>query len=89
MGSIMESKKSDPDSGISKNDDEEFFDAPRSTNIAVKNINYFLPADDHRKIKLHAVEKQTTLQAIMAEAMQMYFDRHGLGQMRRAKSYRK
>lgn len=55
----------------------------------VRNINYFLPADDHRKLKIHAVQREMTLQSIMSEALQLYYDKYNLGEVGRAKTYRR
>ena len=85
---MMEKKDPDSDSTISRSDRAQN-DSPQCPEASIRNINYFLPAHDHRKIKMHAVERGITLQAIMAEALQLYFDKHGLGRVGRVKTYRK
>ncbi len=56
---------------------------------AIRNINLFLSADDHKVLKRHALETERSIQSVMTEALSDYFRRHGLGELTLVKAYRK
>jgi hypothetical protein len=43
---------------------------------------------DHRMLRMHSIEKDKSLQSIMAEALNLYLEQHGLGPIRLVKAYR-
>lgn len=88
MASPIDHKNSNASDPIPRSSSDPA-DMTQCLETSIRNINYFLSVDDHRKIKIHAVERGITLQSIMAEALQLYFERHGLGQVGRVKTYRK
>lgn len=54
----------------------------------IRNLNFFMDSADHRMLRMHAIEKDKSLQSIMAEALNLYLEQHGLGPIRLVKAYR-
>lgn len=55
----------------------------------IRNINFFLTAEDHRRIKAHAVAVDKSLQQIMATAINLYLSEKGMPPITLVKAYRK
>lgn len=62
--------------------------AEKTANYPIRNLNFFMDANDHRMLRMHSIQTDKSLQSIMAEALNLYLAQHGLGPIRLVKAYR-